>query len=68
MTILQTTLYRKKEDFIARTGQVPNLLIVPPNEEMDLNAMRIKVNQRIFGMRVIVSDTIDEITPALTVQ
>ena len=68
MTILHRTLYGKKEDFIARTGQVPNLLIVPPNEEMDLNAQKIKINHYVFGMRVIVSDTIDEITPALIIQ
>lgn len=68
MTVLQHQIYAKKQEFINNIGLAPNLLIVPPNEEMTLNAQRIRVNQSIFGMRVIVSDTIDEMTPALTIQ
>jgi len=56
----QARIYQMKQRFIATIGREPNLLIVTPNEEMELNAARIKVNSTIMGMRVIVSDTIEQ--------
>ena len=68
MLVLHRTILLMKGDFVSKLGLQPNLLIVTPNEEMDLSAARIKVGQTIFGMRVIVSDTIDKMTVALGIQ
>lgn len=68
MTALQRDIYLRKARFVQSLGCTPNLLIVTPNEEMRLAEAKYKVGQEIFNMRIVVCDTIDEMTPALVLQ
>lgn len=68
MTALQREIYVKKAEFEASIGMAPNLLIVTSNEEMRLSEAKIRVGYEIFGMRVVVSDTIDGMTAALVIK
>lgn len=54
-------IIRLHTEFKDKFGIEPNVILVAPNAEMDLNAQRIKVGQQFLGMKVLICDTIEDI-------
>jgi len=53
-----TRIQHEVHNFTARTGLSPNLLLVDTNFELSLNTNGIKTATELWGMKVVVCDTI----------
>lgn len=61
MNLTVAKIIRLRLDFKDKFGIEPNIVLVAPNAEMDLNAQRIKVGQQFLRMKVLICDTIEDI-------
>lgn len=52
--------------FMNKFGRAPNVLLVAPNAELDLNAIGVKVNATYKGMRVVLAEIDNDYLLALT--
>jgi hypothetical protein len=65
MNVEPQKIFLMQSKFSDRFGIPPNALIVPPNGELAFNKLKIKPGMQFMGMRLLTSDTIDDMTVGL---